>query len=78
VIIIGVILALVFALNTRPSLKAMLKYEGCELFDPNDASLQVRLDNQKILKNLSSRPWRGIGHGGKSTKNIYLMLSFQT
>ncbi len=35
-------------------------------FDPNDASLQVRLDNQKILKRyLSSRPFGGgIGHGG--------------
>lgn len=35
-------------------------------FDPNDASLQVRLANQKILKNyLASRPFGGgIGHGG--------------
>lgn len=35
-------------------------------FDPNDASLQVRLNNQKILKNyLASRPFGGgIGHGG--------------
>jgi len=35
-------------------------------FDPNDASLQVRLDNQKILsKYMTSRPFGGgIGHGG--------------
>jgi hypothetical protein len=35
-------------------------------FDPNDASLQVRLDNQKLLKiYLASRPFGGgIGHGG--------------
>jgi O-Antigen ligase len=35
-------------------------------FDPNDASLQVRLNNQKLLKNyLASRPFGGgIGHGG--------------
>ncbi|MFT5250982.1 MAG: hypothetical protein ACI93P_002725 [bacterium] len=35
-------------------------------FDPNDASLQVRLDNQKILKGyLDSRPFGGgIGHAG--------------
>ncbi|MFN8250909.1 MAG: O-antigen ligase family protein [Ferruginibacter sp.] len=35
-------------------------------FDPNDASLQVRLDNQRILKRyLASRPFGGgIGHGG--------------
>jgi hypothetical protein len=35
-------------------------------FDPNDASLQVRLDNQEILKGyLSSRPFGGgIGHAG--------------
>lgn len=35
-------------------------------FDPNDASLQVRLDNQKLLKTyLASRPFGGgIGHGG--------------
>jgi hypothetical protein len=35
-------------------------------FDPNDASLQVRLDNQKILgKYMASRPFGGgIGHGG--------------
>jgi hypothetical protein len=35
-------------------------------FDPNDASLQVRLDNQKLLKSyLASRPFGGgIGHGG--------------
>jgi len=35
-------------------------------FDPNDASLQVRLDNQKKLsKYMASRPFGGgIGHGG--------------
>lgn len=35
-------------------------------FDPNDASLQVRLNNQKILKSyMASRPFGGgIGHGG--------------
>lgn len=35
-------------------------------FDPNDASLQVRLNNQRLLKNyLASRPFGGgIGHGG--------------
>lgn len=35
-------------------------------FDPNDASLQVRLNNQKILgKYMASRPFGGgIGHGG--------------
>lgn len=35
-------------------------------FDPNDASLQVRLSNQRLLKNyLASRPFGGgIGHGG--------------
>lgn len=35
-------------------------------FDPNDASLQVRLNNQKILgKYMTSRPFGGgIGHGG--------------
>lgn len=35
-------------------------------FDPNDASLQVRLNNQKILKGyLATRPFGGgIGHGG--------------
>lgn len=35
-------------------------------FDPNDASLQVRLNNQKLLKNyLASRPFGGgIGLGG--------------
>lgn len=35
-------------------------------FDPNDASLQVRLNNQKLLKNyLATRPFGGgIGHGG--------------
>lgn len=47
-------------------------------FDPNDASLQVRLNNQKILKNyLSTRPFGGgIGHGGvkaqKYLPNAYL------
>lgn len=35
-------------------------------FDPNDASLQVRLSNQRILKNyMASRPFGGgLGHGG--------------
>jgi hypothetical protein len=35
-------------------------------FDPNDASLQVRIENQKILKRyLATRPFGGgIGHGG--------------
>ncbi|MFD1293691.1 O-antigen ligase family protein [Lutibacter holmesii] len=35
-------------------------------FDPNNKSLQVRLDNQKILKGyLASRPFGGgVGHGG--------------
>ena len=47
-------------------------------FDPNDASLQVRLENQKILKTyLASRPFGGgIGHGGvkaqKYLPNAYL------
>ncbi len=47
-------------------------------FDPNDASLQVRLDNQRILKSyLSSRPFGGgIGHGGVKAQrflpNAYL------
>lgn len=46
-------------------------------FDPNDASLQVRLDNQKILKNyLSSRPFGGgIGHGGTKAQK-YLPNAF--
>ncbi|MDP5157663.1 MAG: O-antigen ligase family protein [Flaviramulus sp.] len=46
-------------------------------FDPNDASLQVRLDNQKILKNyLSSRPFGGgIGHGGTKAQK-YLPHAF--
>lgn len=46
-------------------------------FDPNDASLQVRLDNQKILKNyLSSRPFGGgIGHGGTKAQR-YLPYAF--
>lgn len=46
-------------------------------FDPNDASLQVRLDNQKILKNyLSSRPFGGgIGHGGTKAQR-YLPHAF--
>jgi hypothetical protein len=47
-------------------------------FDPNDASLQVRLDNQKILKLLVIKTFGGIGHGVQKHKNIYLMLSFQT
>jgi hypothetical protein len=47
-------------------------------FDPSDASLQVRLNNQKILKNyLASRPFGGgIGHGGVKAQrflpNAYL------
>jgi hypothetical protein len=47
-------------------------------FDPNDASLQVRLDNQRILKGyLASRPFGGgIGHGGVKAQrflpNAYL------
>ena len=47
-------------------------------FDPNDASLQVRINNQKILKNyLASRPFGGgIGHGGVKAQrflpNAYL------
>ena len=47
-------------------------------FDPNDASLQVRLDNQKLLKTyMASRPFGGgIGHGGvkaqKYLPNAYL------
>ncbi len=47
-------------------------------FDPNDASLQVRLDNQRILKSyLASRPFGGgIGHGGVKAQrflpNAYL------
>ena len=46
-------------------------------FDPNDASLQVRLDNQKILKNyLASRPFGGgIGHGGTKAQR-YLPHAF--
>ena len=46
-------------------------------FDPNDASLQVRLDNQKILKNyLASRPFGGgIGHGGTKAQK-YLPHAF--
>ncbi|MBX7182273.1 MAG: O-antigen ligase family protein [Bacteroidia bacterium] len=47
-------------------------------FDPNDASLQVRLNNQKLLKNyMASRPFGGgIGHGGVKAQrflpNAYL------
>jgi len=47
-------------------------------FDPNDASLQVRLDNQKLLKRtMPSRTFGGgIGHGGvkaqKYLPNAYL------
>jgi hypothetical protein len=47
-------------------------------FDPSDASLQVRINNQKILKNyLASRPFGGgIGHGGVKAQrflpNAYL------
>lgn len=46
-------------------------------FDPNDASLQVRLDNQKLLKKyLSSRPFGGgIGHGGVKAQK-YLPNAF--
>lgn len=46
-------------------------------FDPNDASLQVRLTNQKILKNyLASRPFGGgIGHGGTKAQR-YLPHAF--
>lgn len=46
-------------------------------FDPNNASLQVRLDNQKILKNyLASRPFGGgIGHGGTKAQR-YLPNAF--
>jgi hypothetical protein len=41
-------------------------------FDPNDASLQVRLDNQKILKGyLASRPFGGgIGHAGDKAQRF--------
>lgn len=48
-------------------------------FDPNDASLQVRLANQRLLKNyLSSRPFGGgIGHGGTKAQKFlpYAFLS---
>ncbi len=46
-------------------------------FDPNDASLQVRLDNQKMLKGyLASRPFGGgIGHGGVKAQK-YLPKAF--
>lgn len=46
-------------------------------FDPNDASLQVRLNNQKILKNyLATRPFGGgIGHGGVKAQR-YLPNAF--
>lgn len=46
-------------------------------FDPNDASLQVRLDNQKILKKyLATRPFGGgIGHGGVKAQK-YLPNAF--
>jgi O-Antigen ligase len=46
-------------------------------FDPNDASFQVRLDNQKILKGyLASRPFGGgIGHGGVKAQK-YLPNAF--
>lgn len=46
-------------------------------FDPNDASLQVRLDNQKLLKRyLASRPFGGgIGHGGVKAQK-YLPNAF--
>jgi hypothetical protein len=41
-------------------------------FDPNDASLQVRLDNQKILKGyLATRPFGGgIGHAGDKAQRF--------
>jgi hypothetical protein len=41
-------------------------------FDPNDASLQVRLDNQEILKGyLDSRPFGGgIGHAGDKAQRF--------
>ena len=41
-------------------------------FDPNNASLQVRLDNQKILKGyLASRPFGGgIGHAGDKAQRF--------
>jgi hypothetical protein len=46
-------------------------------FDPNDASLVVRLNNQKLLKNyLASRPFGGgIGHGGVKAQK-YLPNAF--
>lgn len=46
-------------------------------FDPDNPSLQVRLDNQKILKNyLASRPFGGgIGHGGTKAQR-YLPYAF--
>lgn len=46
-------------------------------FDPNDASLQVRLNNQKILgKYMTSRPFGGgIGHGGVKAQR-YLPNAF--
>jgi O-antigen ligase len=46
-------------------------------FDPNDASLIVRLNNQKLLKNyLASRPFGGgIGHGGVKAQK-YLPNAF--
>jgi hypothetical protein len=46
-------------------------------FDPNDASLQVRLENQKRLKGyLASRPFGGgIGHGGVKAQK-YLPNAF--
>ena len=46
-------------------------------FDPNDASLQVRLENQKILKAyLASRPFGGgIGHAGVKAQK-YLPNAF--
>jgi len=41
-------------------------------FDPNNKSLQVRLDNQKILKGyLASRPFGGgIGHAGDKAQRF--------
>lgn len=46
-------------------------------FDPNDASFQVRLENQRILKTyMASRPFGGgIGHGGVKAQK-YLPNAF--
>jgi hypothetical protein len=47
-------------------------------FDPNDPSLQVRLDNQKILKGyLATRPFgAGIGHAAVKHSVICQMHFF--